>query len=77
MNLDKIRKMNDNELRLFLQKYNKRDGHICIMCGKPSSKTIKIENKETTQTKMLCGLCNGCYRNLLQYLDTYDLGWDR
>lgn len=77
MNYDKIRSMNDSELKAFLQGFNKRDNHTCVKCGKPSKRVIKIENKETIQTKALCGLCNDCYAKLLEYLETYDLGWDR
>lgn len=77
MNYDKIRSMNDNELKAFLQGFNKRDSHTCLKCGKPAKKVLKIENKESVQTKTLCGLCNECYTNLLEYLGTYDLGWDR
>lgn len=77
MNYDKIRNMNDNELKAFLQGYNKRDSHTCLYCGEVSTKVIKIENKETMQMKALCGLCNKCYEKFLDDLGTYDLGWDR
>lgn len=77
MNYDKIRSMNDNELRAFLQGYSKRNRNVCLKCGKPSKRVIKIENKEAIQMKTLCGLCNECYTDLLEYLGTYDLGWDR
>ena len=77
MNYDKIRNMNDNELKTFLQGYSKRDTHTCLYCGKETTKVIKIENKESLQTKALCGLCNECYEKFLEDLGTYDLGWDR
>ncbi len=76
MNYDKIRSMNDNELQAFLQSFNKRDSHTCLKCGKQAKKVLKIENKESVQTKTLCGLCNECYTDLLEHLGTYDLGWD-
>ena len=77
MNYDKIRNMNDNELKAFLQGYNKREVKTCLYCGEVSTKVIKIENKESLQTKALCGLCNKCYEKFLEDLGTYDLGWDR
>ena len=76
MNYDKIRSMSDEELKWFLKGFAKRGSYVCQKCKGTSNKVIKIENKDTMQTKALCGLCEDCYMELLEYLGTYDLGWD-
>lgn len=75
MNIDKIRKMNDEELECYLKHLTNRSVNECSRCSKPSSKTVKIENKSTFQTKQLCGLCEDCYDELIDWLGTSDLNW--
>lgn len=75
MDLDKIRQMNDEELSKLLKQLSRRGGKSCAKCGKPTSFNIKIENAETFQTKKLCGLCQDCYDDLLDYLQVYDVDW--
>ena len=74
---NKIRSMSDEQLEMFLQSLKKRNVNVCMKCNKPTKMVVKIENKTSIQTKSLCGLCENCYTDLLEYLGTYDLGWDR
>lgn len=77
MDYNRIRNMSDRELNIFingLKGYNLKE---CKKCGQPSKKVIKIENKESVQTKALCGLCNGCYAEILEHLELFDLAWDK
>lgn len=75
MDLNKIRNMNDDELRKYLTNLSNRDLHKCSICDKSADKIIKIENKRTCQTKSICGLCNSDYSSLLEFLCTTDPNW--
>lgn len=77
MNYDKIRGMSDKELTIFIEGLKGRSLKKCTKCGAEVRKVIKIENKDSVQTKALCGLCNDCYEEILEYLELFDLGWDR
>lgn len=77
MDYDKIRSMSDGELDIFIEGLKGRSLKKCTRCGKEARKVIKIENKDSVQTKALCGLCNGCYAEILEHLELFDLGWDR
>ena len=76
MDLDKIRKMNDEELSKLLKQLSSRGNKFCKKCNKPAAFNIKIENAETFQTRKLCGLCEDCYKDMLDYLQLYDIEWD-
>ena len=78
MDLDKIRQMDDAKLAEFLRQMSSgRDSKLCVKCKKASKFTIRIENSETLQNKKLCGLCEDCYDDLLNYLGICDIYWDR
>lgn len=77
MNYDKIRSMSDRELSIFIEGLKGRNLKRCTKCGAEVRKVIKVENKDSIQTKALCGLCNGCYAGFLEYLELFDLGWER
>lgn len=76
MDYEKIRKMSDEDLALFIEGLKGRSLKRCTKCGAEVRKVIKIENKDSVQTKSLCGLCNACYNEVLEYLELFDLGWD-
>lgn len=76
MNLDKIRKMNDEELSNFLKQLSTRSSKNCMKCGKPVAFVVKIENQDTFQTRKLCGLCKDCYEKMLKDMGLYDIEWD-
>ena len=77
MDLEKIRKMNDEELESYLKNLTKRNNTNCVKCGKVSANyTINIQNKKKIQQKKLCSLCNDCYTDLLDYLGVCDILWD-
>ena len=74
--LDKIRNMTDEELARYLKRLsNNRGDRTCSKCGKTANFVVKIENTEAFQTKKLCGLCDKCYQELLNYLELYDIIW--
>lgn len=73
MNYDNIRKMSDEELSRFLNNLSKRDVKKCIKCDKRTKKIIKVNYEDTT--KQLCGLCDNCYNELLEYLNVPDVLW--
>lgn len=75
MDYDAIRKMSDEELELFLQRFKWKSTKRCSKCGKDSEKILKIENNETLQRKQLCGLCNDCYKEMLNFLNVSDIDW--
>lgn len=76
MDLEKIRKLNDEDLKKYLKSLTNKN----IMCAKCDKKnpnyTINIRNKGIYQQKKLCDLCNGCYESLLDYLGVCDILWD-
>lgn len=76
MDLNKIRNMNDEELKNFLKGLANKRNSFCIKCGKNGSYTINIQNKRKMQQKKLCSLCSDCYTDLLSYLGTNDIMWD-
>ena len=45
MNIDKIRSMNDEELRKYLQNLSNRDVSTCAKCNRPADKIIRVENR--------------------------------
>jgi hypothetical protein len=76
MDLEKIRKMNDEELESFLRALSNKK-NACIKCGKTNPNyTMNIQNKNKIQQKKLCSLCNDCYGDLLDYLGVCDILWD-
>lgn len=76
MNIDKIKNMTDEELETFLQRITFKKNNNCIKCGSiDTAKVIKIENKDLFQTKKLCNICDKCYKELLEYLNTPDIDW--
>ena len=77
MELDKIRKMNDDELKAYLQHLSNRKLNMCLKCGKVSAEfTINVQNRKKLQQKKLCNLCKECYTDLIDYLGTEDVIWD-
>ena len=76
MDLEKIRKMSDEELESYLRALSNKKS-TCIKCGKATPNyTINIQNKKKIQQKKLCSLCNDCYVDLLDYLGACDILWD-
>lgn len=82
MNLDKIRSMNDAELRSFMNEISQRNNIFCSRCGNVVSsryrKTINIGINDGGYQKVrkLCSLCNECYVDLLDYLSVSDIDWE-
>lgn len=81
MDINKIRNMNDEELALFLSKVTLKKTKDCIRCKKEEDfnntfKILKVENKETFQTKRLCCLCDDCYQKMLEFLNVIDIDWN-
>lgn len=77
MDLEKIRKMNDEELSLYLKSLSSRNTNSCLKCGKAHPVyTINLQNKKKAQQKKLCSLCENCYDELLSYLGCADIIWD-
>ena len=76
MDLERIRKMNDEELENYLKTLTSKRG-ACIKCGatKPNY-SIYIQNDKKSQKKKLCVLCDNCYTKLLDYLGVCDILWD-
>lgn len=78
MDLNKIRGMNDEQLRTYLKSLMNRKTTTCHKCGKENSPyTVNINNKREQQQKKLCSLCEKCYKELLDYLNTEDIMWNR
>ena len=75
MNIDKIRSMNDEELRRYLPNLSNRDVSTCAKCSRPADKIIRVENRNVGQTKQLCGLCDKHYDEFLDQLGVYDVAW--
>jgi transposase-like protein len=76
MDLEKIRKMSNEELEKYLKSLTNKN-ITCAKCGKNNPNyTINIKNKEIYQQKKLCHLCNKCYNELLDYLGVCDILWD-
>lgn len=77
MDLNKIRSMNDAELKSYLKSLSDRKNLSCYKCGKENANyTINIQNRKQAQQKKLCSLCDKCYGELLEYLSTPDIMWD-
>ena len=83
MNLDKIRSMNDEKLRCFMNELSQRNNIFCSKCGNVvSSKERKVINvaiydrKIGQKARKLCSLCNECYIDLLDYLGISDISWE-
>ena len=77
VDLDKIRNMNDDELKLYLTKLARKKHDKCSICGKPCTKSAKIYNAEVLQTKSLAGgICDKHYEELLAFLDVLPIVWD-
>lgn len=83
MNLDSIRNMSDNELRLFMNQLSQRNNIFCSRCGNiinpRDRKNINIgvyDSHIGQKNKKLCSLCNDCYIDLLDYLGISDIDWN-
>ena len=76
MDLEKIRRMSDEELESYLKTISNKKS-VCIKCGQARPNyTINISNKKKIQQKKLCSLCSDCYVDLLDYLGACDIIWD-
>lgn len=76
MNLDKIRKMNDEQLKKFINNAIYGRNTTCHKCCKlDANYTIYINNKREYQQHKLCKLCDDCYSELLDYLKVDDINW--
>lgn len=82
MNLERIRNMNDKELRNFMNEISHRNNIFCSKCGNiinhKNKKNISVgiyDKKLGQKTKKLCSLCNDCYVELLDYLAISDVEW--
>lgn len=75
MNVKMIRAMSDEELEEFLSRISYKKTNHCSKCLKASNKAVKIENKETFQTKKLCMVCEDCYKKLVEFLNTNEIDW--
>lgn len=83
VDLEKIRKMNDEELSKFLNKF--KNGDVCARCGGTYTKenrtriTVSKPSGETHwkssgySTKKLCNLCENCYNELLAWIGIEDV----
>ncbi len=83
MNLNEIRNMSDEQLRLFMNSLTQRNNIFCAKCGNIVSSfgrkniNVGIYDKHSGQkVKKLCGLCNSCYSDLLDYLSVSDVNWE-
>lgn len=83
MKLEEIRKMNDIELKTFINDISQRNNIFCIKCGDVISHknkmniNIGIYDKSSGQKmRKLCSLCHDCYVDLLDYLSVNDIDWD-
>ena len=83
MNLDKIRNMSDEELRVFMNNLSQRNNIFCSKCGNVvNSKdryniNISIYDRKIGQkARKLCSLCPSCYSDLLDYLAVQDINWE-
>ena len=72
MNLDKIRSMSDEELRIFMNELSQRNNIFCSKCGdvvhSTKRKVIKVAIYDRTigqRARKLCSLCTNCYVDLL------------
>ena len=76
MDLEKIRNMNDEELKKYLKSLSNKE-NVCVKCDKKKPNyTINIKNKKIYQQKKLCSLCNDCYNDLINHLGICDIIWD-
>lgn len=77
MDLEKIRKMNDKELKGYLKRISERQNLNCVKCGeRDANYTINIKSRKEKQQKKLCSICEDCYEKLLDYFETDDILWD-
>ena len=76
MDLERIKRMNDEELSKLLRQLSSKGTKVCARCNKPAMFNVKIENIKAFQTRKLCGLCEKHYLKLLDYLNLYDIPWD-
>lgn len=76
MDLQKIRNMNDEELRNYLCQLSNRNLKKCSTCGEDATMVLKVENKKTCQIKKLCGICDECYKKLVKQLNTTEIEWN-
>lgn len=83
ISLEKIRQMNDKELKQFIGIIAQRNNIFCARCnnlvGRDDKKTLSVSiyDKHCGQkAKKLCVLCNDCYTNLLDDLGIADVNWE-
>ena len=83
MNLNEIRNMSDEQLRLFMNSLTQRNNIFCAKCGNIISTydrkniNIGIYDKHSGQiVRKLCSICNNCYSDLLDYLGVSDVYWE-
>lgn len=76
MDLQRIRNMNDEDLKEYLNFISNRNTTRCSVCSQGATKVVKIENKETYQMKKLCGICDDCYMKLVKQLNTTEIEWN-
>lgn len=83
INLEKIRQMDDKELRQFIGCLAQRNNIFCARCnnlvGKNDKKTLSVsiyDKQYGQKAKKLCVLCDDCYTKLLDDLGISDVNWE-
>lgn len=77
MKIDKIRQMTDEELKEYLKNLTSKRKDMCIKCGETEVRyAVYIQNRDRLQQRKLCNICDKCYEELLDYLETEDVIWD-
>lgn len=76
INTEKIRNMSDEELIAYIRELGGRRSNNCVMCGKRGTRTVKITNEDTCQTKTLCKLCSADYEKLIDFLNVAPIIWE-
>ena len=83
MKVSELRKLNDYELKKYINYISNKNTLICCKCEDiitPKERvTINVSrnfNSCVPKVRKLCSLCEACYVDLLEFLGMSDIDWE-
>lgn len=77
VNLEKIRKMSDEDLKKYIDYLQNKAGQVCSKCYSTDVKYFVYikQNNQFPSMRKACAICENCYNELMDYLEVKPIEW--